>query len=85
MRLHVEENSPLDLVSLNIRGAVLALSPYVTAVDAYMSWARHGFFHPEYNDPATIRQNPGFYDSLKIFPPYLRMLNGMTRTRPLEV
>lgn len=63
----MEENSPLDLVSLNIRGAVLALSPYVTAVDAYMSWARHGFFHPEYNNPATIRQNPGFYDSLEIF------------------
>lgn len=63
----MDENSPLDLVSLNIRGAVLALSPYVTAVDAYMSWARHGFFHPEYNNPATIRQNPGFYDSLEIF------------------
>ncbi|KAA8725237.1 hypothetical protein [Corynebacterium flavescens] len=56
----------LDLVSLNIRGAVLSLSPYVTAIDAYMSWSRHGFFHPEYN-PSAIKNNPGLYDSLKIF------------------
>lgn len=57
----------MDLVSLNIRGAVLALSPYVTAVDTYMSWARHRFLHPDYNNLSSIQQNPGFYDSLEIF------------------
>lgn len=57
----------MDLVNLNIRGAVLALHPYVTPIDAYMSWARHGFFHPEYSNPSDIKNNPRLYDSMEIF------------------
>lgn len=46
----IEENDvrgKMDLVNPNIRGAVLALSSYVSPVDMYMSWARHRFFHSE--------------------------------------
>ena len=57
----------MDLVNPNIRGAVLSLSPYVSPVDMYMSWARHGFFHPEYRNPSDIKSNPGLYDSMGIF------------------
>lgn len=56
----------MDLVSLNIRGAVLSLYPYVNPVDTYMSWARYGFFHPDYN-PSSIHNNPISYSSLEIF------------------
>lgn len=57
----------MDLVSLNVRGAVSALALFVSPFDAYMSWARHGFFHPDYPDPTSLRNNPNLYDSFEIF------------------
>lgn len=57
----------MDLVSLNVRGAVGALASYVRPFDAYMSWARHGFFHSDYDEPRVLRDNPNLFDSFEIF------------------
>lgn len=59
-------NKKMDLVSRNVRGAVLGMASYVAPIDAYMSWARFGFVHPEYPDPAPIRDNPNLYSSWDI-------------------
>lgn len=57
----------MDLVSWNVRGAVGELSDFVSPIEAYMSWARHGFIHAEYKDAVSIKQNPNLYDSFEIF------------------
>ena len=56
----------MDLVSRNVRGAVLGMASYVTPIEAYMSWARFGFTHPEYPDPVQIQSNPSLYNSWDI-------------------
>lgn len=53
----------MELVSLNLRGAVLPITRFVAPVDAYLSWARHRFFHPEYLDYSQIASNPSLFDS----------------------
>lgn len=56
-----------DLVSPNIRGAVLALCPFVAPAQAYLSWSRNGFYHPDYNNVSALYQNPGIFSSIDIF------------------
>lgn len=65
----------MELVSQNVRGAVLALAPYVTPFEACMSWVRFKFSHPEYSTPNELRQNPGLYDSFDIGSTYSRQVN----------
>lgn len=52
----------MELVSLNLRGAVLPIAHFVAPVDVYLCWARHRFFHPEYLDHAQIAGNPSLFD-----------------------
>lgn len=65
----------MDLVSRNVRGAVLGMASYVTPIEAYMSWARFGFTHPEYPDPVQIQSNPSLYNSWDICSALSRSVN----------
>ncbi|CAB0521807.1 abortive infection family protein [Corynebacterium diphtheriae] len=56
-----------DLVSPNIRGAVLALCPFVAPAQAYLSWSRNQFYHPDYNDLHALYWNPAVFNSVDIF------------------
>lgn len=65
----------MELVSRNVRGAVLTLSPYVSPFDACMSWVRYGFLNRDYPEPNELMHNPNLYDSFEIGSAYSRQVD----------
>ncbi|MFO6449837.1 abortive infection family protein [Corynebacterium amycolatum] len=55
-----------DLVSVNIRGAAMGLTDFLTPYETYMCWARFEFFHPDTPNPEALKDNPNLYSSLEI-------------------
>lgn len=55
-----------DLVSVNIRGATMGLTEFLTPYETYMCWARFGFFYPDSPRPEDLRNNPSLYSALEI-------------------
>lgn len=56
----------MDLVSPNIRGAVLEVAEFVSPYHAVMSWKRHGFPNSDYDNLPTLQRNAAFYSPLDI-------------------
>lgn len=65
----------MDLVSPNIRGAVLSIAQYVAPFEAYMSWSRHRFIDPDNRKPTDILSDPSMYDSVEIFATFSRSVD----------